>query len=224
MKPRRRRAKMNIPMCMACILFCLTLFSIHVTSSLYARYTVSSLGEDSARVITFGQITLTESGDFYEENGKDMMMLIPGVDLKKTAVVDFDGSEAAAYVFVEVNLASTKMKWTKSEDHTFSLMNGSKMLLQWSVDTAAGWNFLKQDESGAYIYYMELAPNTKLTKVDIIKGKDSNAEDGILIVSPEITKSEMKAMTGISITFQATAVQSGGFADATAAWQSIAAK
>ena len=37
-------------------------------------------GSDSARVITFGDLTLTETGDFYEE-GK--LMIIPGVDLKK---------------------------------------------------------------------------------------------------------------------------------------------
>lgn len=45
--------KMNIPMCLAFILLCLTLMSIHLTSGLYARYTTTSTGSDSARVAKF---------------------------------------------------------------------------------------------------------------------------------------------------------------------------
>lgn len=222
MRPRRRqRAKMNIPMCLACVLLCLTLFSLHFTSRLYARYTVSSSGADSARVITFGQIELTETGDF-ETDGKTMK-LIPGVDLKKTARVSFDGSEAATYVFVKVDLTSDNMTWTKSDD-TYSLMNGSKMLMEWSVDTSEGWQFLKQETDNAYIYYMALAPNQSLSDADIIEGADTSATDGYLTVSEYITQSEMKQMTGISISFQAAAVQSGGFASAEAAWDSVKTK
>ena len=47
------KVKFNIPMCMALILLFLTMLSIHVTSNLYARYTVSSEGSDSARVAKF---------------------------------------------------------------------------------------------------------------------------------------------------------------------------
>lgn len=47
------KPKINIPMCVAFILFVLTLVSIHMTSGLYARYTVTSSSLDSARVAMF---------------------------------------------------------------------------------------------------------------------------------------------------------------------------
>ena len=47
------RAKMNIPMCIACVLLCLTLFSMYLTGGLYARYISRDEGEDFARVAEF---------------------------------------------------------------------------------------------------------------------------------------------------------------------------
>ena len=47
------KAKMNIPMCAACVLLCLTLFSIHLTSGLYAKYIAKGNGSDEARVAKF---------------------------------------------------------------------------------------------------------------------------------------------------------------------------
>ncbi|MBR6650128.1 MAG: hypothetical protein IKL36_01825 [Clostridia bacterium] len=47
------KAKMNIPMCAACVLLCLTLFSIYFTSGLYAKYTARGNGSDDARVAAF---------------------------------------------------------------------------------------------------------------------------------------------------------------------------
>ncbi len=47
------KAKMNIPMCVACVLLCLTLFSVHLTSGLYARYVAKGSGSDEARVAKF---------------------------------------------------------------------------------------------------------------------------------------------------------------------------
>lgn len=49
----RKPSKVNIPMCIACVLLCLTLFSIHLTAGLYARYTASSESTDTARVAKF---------------------------------------------------------------------------------------------------------------------------------------------------------------------------
>ena len=75
-----KKAKLNIPMCVACVLFCLTLFSFHLCGGLYARYTARGSASDSARVIKFGELTLTETGDFFQP-GK--LLIIPGVDLTK---------------------------------------------------------------------------------------------------------------------------------------------
>ena len=205
---RHHKTKMNIPMCLAAILLCLTLISIHLTSGLYAKYISSASGNDSARVIKFGELTLTEEGDFYEGN---KLMIIPGVALTKKATVSFSGSESATYVFVEI----TPSKWSTSDNKTFSLMSNGKTAMQWNV--AEGWLFLKSD-NGTYIYYRELTPNTELIATDII------AENGKIAVSNQITKSEIQVMTGISIKLRATVVQSGGFENPEAAWTSVAAK
>lgn len=49
----RKRAKINLPMAVACVLLCLTLFSIHLTSGLYARYVSKGEGSDDSRVAQF---------------------------------------------------------------------------------------------------------------------------------------------------------------------------
>lgn len=205
---RHHKTKMNIPMCLAAILLCLTLISIHLTSGLYAKYISSASGNDSARVIKFGELTLTEEGDFYEGN---KLMIIPGVALTKKATVSFSGSESATYVFVEI----TPSKWSTTDNKTFSLMSNGKTAMQWNV--AEGWLFLKSD-NGTYIYYRELTPNTELIATDII------AENGKITVSNQITKSEIQVMTGISIKLRAIVVQSGGFENPEAAWNSVAVK
>lgn len=204
-----RTAKVNIPMCIASFLFCLTLISIHLTSGLYAKYISSASGNDSARVIVFGDLTLTESGDFYDIN---KLMIIPGVDLTKKATVQFTGSEAATYVFVEVEPSTS---WQTTDNHTFSITLNNKIAMQWSL--AEGWDLLNTT-NGTYVYYCELAPNEILNNVDVI------AENGRIMVSDRITKSEIASMTGISIKLRATVVQSGGFTGPEAAWNSVAAK
>ena len=208
MMARQHKVKMNIPMCLAAVLLCLTLVSIHLTSGLYAKYITSDSGSDFARVIRFGELTLTEEGDFYEES---KLMIIPGVALTKKATVSFSGSEAATYVFVEI----TPSKWSTADNKTFSLLSNGKTAMQW--DVAEGWLFLKSN-NGTYVYYRELAPNTELAAADII------AEDGKIAVSDLITKRDIESMTGISLKLRATVVQSGGFENPEAAWNSVAAK
>lgn len=203
-----KTAKVNIPMCIASFLFCLTLISIHLTSGLYAKYISSASGNDSARVITFGDITLTETGDFEDGNA----YIIPGVDLTKKAVVDFAGSEAATYVFIEVTAA----EWQPSDDnYSFTIYSEAKALIDWSV--ADTWTYLTKTDD-TYVYYRALTPNTEIDTEDII------ADDGNITVSEYITRSEILALKDLSIKLRATAVQSGGFENPTAAWNSLAAK
>ena len=201
-------AKVNIPMCIASFLFCLTLISIHLTSGLYAKYINSDSGNDSARVIKFGELTISETGDFYQDN---KLMIIPGVDLTKKTAVSFSGSESATYVFVEIIPAG----WSTDDNAIFSLLSNGKKAMQWKV--ANGWEFLKCD-NGNYIYFRALAPNQELVASDII------GENGKIAVSEQIDKSEIATMTDISIKLRATVVQSGGFESPEAAWNSVAAK
>lgn len=202
-----RKPKKNIALRLAGILFCLTLVSFYMVSGLFAKYTTSGKGSDSARVIKFGDITLTETGDFYEGN---KMWIVPGLDIKKDAKVSFEGSEAATYVFVQVQVSD---HWTC--DKGVFTMEGGK--ISWKV--ADGWERLDDN-----VYYRALKPNETLANADIIK-------DGIVTVSDGINRGDMldiEEVGGvkktISVAFRAYVVQSSGFASAQAAWDSLAGK
>ena len=201
-----RKPKKNIALRLAGILFCLTLVSFYMVSGLFAKYTTSGKGSDSARVIKFGDITLTETGDFYEGN---KIWIVPGLDIKKDAKVSFEGSEAATYVFIQVQVSD---HWTCA-DGVFTMEGGK---ISWKV--ADGWNRLYDD-----VYYRALKPNETLT-ADIIKY-------GIVTVSDGINRGDMldiEEVGGvkktISVAFRAYVVQSSGFASAQAAWDSLAGK
>lgn len=47
------KAKMNIPMCTACVLLCLTLFSMYLTGGIYSKYLSRDDSGDAARVAAF---------------------------------------------------------------------------------------------------------------------------------------------------------------------------
>ena len=202
-----RKPKVNIPMYTAAVLFCLTVISTYFVSGLYARYTTSGTGSDSARVIQFRDITITETGEFVtgDDGVKNDLMIIPGVDITKKAVVDFGGSESATYVFVEVGLTGD---WETTDNKTFTIGNN---YLTWTV--ADGWTYL---DGSKYVYYKELAPNVVLDDVDIIK-------DDKITVSDAITKATITDLRS-TITFRASAVQSNGFDNAAAAWASLSSK
>ncbi len=57
-----RNAKLNILMCTVAVLLCATLFSMHFVGGLYARYTTSASGSDSARVAAF---SITQGGTIF---------------------------------------------------------------------------------------------------------------------------------------------------------------
>lgn len=206
---KHTRAKINIPICIAIFLFCLTLISAYLTCGLYAKYISSAYGSDSSRVTTFGNITLTETGDF---NSDGKLVIIPGVNLTKKAVINFAGSEAATYVFVEVIPSAWQIS---ANNKSFLFTLNDKTVMQWSIEES--WTFLESD-NGTYIYYRKLPPNSVLDGANII------ADGGKITVSNQITKSEISSMTGISIKLRASVVQAGGFESPNAAWASIASK
>ena len=62
-------------MWLAGVLFCLVLITTSMMGGLFARYITSATGSDSARVASFGDLTLTETGDFDgTENKKGMII------------------------------------------------------------------------------------------------------------------------------------------------------
>ena len=184
------------------ILFCLVLISTAMLGGLFARYTAGSSGSDSARVVKFGDLTMTETGDFVGDAQKTAIVT-PGVDLNKKVVVTFDASEVATIVFVQV----TAPNWDVDTDtHTKFNLNGK---LSWTV--ADGWTYLKGSN---YVYYQELAPNAGL-EADVIAG-------GKITVANTITEADI---TGLlrdrQLVFQASVIQNDGSLTPKTAWERL---
>lgn len=202
-----QKRKINIPMLLAVILFYLTVVSIYLTGGLYARYVTSGTGSDSARVAKFGGLTLTESQAPYAGN---TWRIIPGVDLEKKATVAFDSSEVAVYVFLQMELSD---HWQTADHKTFTLSQDGVTVMTWELEDA--WTHLEDN-----VYYLHLAPNTPLVQ-EII------AEDGRITVSEDVTKAQLAQLElnrqsdPICMTFQANAIQSGGFASPIDAWKHL---
>ena len=188
-------------MWLAGVLFCLVLITTAMMGGLFARYITSATGSDSARVAVFGDLTLTETGDFLESDGKKTAKIIPGVNLEKKVTLSFDASEVATIVFVEVSAPG----WDSPDNRTF--MKGTH--LSWSV--AEDWTYLPGTQ---YVYYRVLATNTALTDVDIIQG-------GVIQVSKDIKESNIQSLDKLNISFQASVIQNDGSLTPETAWDKL---
>ena len=112
--------KMNIPMCLAAILLCLTLFSFYLCGGLYARYTTSDSGEDAARVARFD---VSEDGAYFSKNL--LIETAPG-RVEREIVVTNNSEVAVAYT---VTIKNT----TKNIPYSFSVDDSEPMLNECSV-------------------------------------------------------------------------------------------
>lgn len=184
-KPNKRRLPLR-----AWLLY-LAVATFALTGVTFSRYVASAHSQDEARVITFGDLTVTDSGS---------VQVQPGVAAEKDLTVHFDGSEAAVYVFAEVQGG-----WTLDADNrTYTYGGGS---LSWRV--ADGWTHLQDN-----VYYRELAPNTALT-AGLIAG-------GAVDVSEDMTRTQLQAAAGtLHIRVQAAAVQREGGDTAETAWARV---
>lgn len=184
-KPNKRRLPLR-----AWLLY-LAVATFALTGVTFSRYVASAHSQDGARVITFGDLTVTDSGS---------VQVQPGVAARKDLTVHFDGSEAAVYVFAEVQGG-----WTRDADNrTYTYGAGS---LSWRV--ADGWTHLQDN-----VYYRELAPNTALD-AGLIDG-------GTVNVSEDMTRTELEKLPkALSIRVQAAAVQREGGDTAETAWARV---
>ena len=184
-KPNKRRLPLR-----AWLLY-LAVATFALTGVTFSRYVASAHSQDGARVITFGGLTVTDSGSAQVQ---------PGVAAKKDLTVRFEGSEAAVYVFAEVQGG-----WTLGADNrTYTYGGGS---LSWRV--ADGWTHLQDN-----VYYRELAPNTALTAGLI--------DDGAVNVSEDMTRTELEELSkALHIRVQAAAVQREGGDTAETAWARV---
>lgn len=183
-KPNKRRLPLR-----AWLLY-LAVATFALTGVTFSRYVASAHSQDEGRVITFGDLTVTDSGS---------VQVQPGVAAQKDLTVRFDGSEAAVYVFAEVQGG-----WTLGADGIYHDAAG---LMTWRV--ADGWTHLRDN-----VYYRELAPNTALD-AGLIAG-------GTVDVSENMTRTELEELSkALSIRVQAAAVQREGGDTAETAWARV---
>jgi len=188
-KRLEKRNKRAIPL-RAWLLY-LAVATFALTGVTFSRYVASAYSQDEARVITFGDLTVTDSG---------AAQVQPGVSANKNLTVLFDGSEAATYVFVEVQGG-----WTQDTDgYTYTYQSG---LMTWRV--ADGWTHLQDN-----VYYRELSPNTPLD-AGLIAG-------GAVDVSENMTRTQLEALSkSLHIGVKASAVQREGGDTAQTAWARV---
>lgn len=184
-KPNKRRLPLR-----AWLLY-LAVATFALTGVTFSRYVASAHSQDGARVITFGDLTVTDSGS---------VQVQPGVPAQKDLTVHFEGSEAATYVFVELKGSD----WTRGADGIYHDATG---LMTWRV--ADGWTHLRDN-----VYYRELAPNTALDAGLIDDGAVDVSENMTRTELEKLSKA-------LSIHVQAAAVQREGGDTAETAWARV---
>lgn len=187
-KPNKRRLPLR-----AWLLY-LAVATFALTGVTFSRYVASAHSQDEGRVITFGDLTVTDSGS---------VQVQPGVPAKKDLTVRFDGSEAATYVFVELKGSD----WTRGADGIYHDATG---LMTWRV--ADGWTHLQDN-----VYYRELAPNTALDAGFIDDGAVDVSENMTRTELEKLSKA-------LSIRVQAAAVQREGGDTAQIAWERLSGR
>ena len=187
-KPNKRRLPLR-----AWLLY-LAVATFALTGVTFSRYVASAHSQDEGRVITFGDLTVTDSGS---------VQVQPGVPAEKDLTVRFEGSEAATYVFVELQGSD----WTRGADGIYHDAAG---LMTWRV--ADGWTHLQDN-----VYYRALSPNTALT-AGLIDG-------GAVNVSEDMTRTELEKLPkALSIHVKAAAVQREGGDTAQIAWERLSGR
>ena len=199
---QNKKAKFRLSF--SAVLLYLALIAAVLSGVTFSRYVTGTTVSDSARVAMMKDLTVTET------DGSDQRVILPGVDMTRKAVVDFEGSEMACYVFCEI----TANGWTRAADN-FGYTAGTG-ILNWAVDNTK-WTFLQGDGSTS-VYYCIVNANTVL-HADVL------AEGGTITVSENITRSQLNALASpLSIKISATAVQYHGFSEGLSAGYTEAAR
>lgn len=197
----------TIMLVIALILLLLVMVSLHMTSGLYARYISTGSGSDSARVIKFGELAITETGDFTtNSSGNREFVFAPGTTFTKDIKISFGGSEAATLIFVSVHAPD----WKVSGDYNYTDLNEQ---LTWSVDSSK-WTRLKS-VGESYVYYMVLEPNEKINNMPFV------ANEGKITVSENGTVDMYLNYPTTMFTVKTYAVQANGFESVEDAWDSV---
>lgn len=209
---QKRNPKFRIPF--SAVLLYLLLIAAAVSGVTFSKYVTGTTVGDTARVAIMRDITVTETGNFAET---DKWVITPGVDMIKNAVVNFEGSEMACYVFCEIKAKG----WSKLDDnYSFTYSADGENILGWAVNN--DWKFLSGNGSKA-VYYRIVGAKDVL-QADVL------ADGGKITVSENITKTQLDGLPkDMQIKISATAVQYNGFSEgeytekqrALAAWEAV---
>lgn len=223
---KHRESVSNAAMCLAVVLFWLVIITTYMSSGLFAKYSTMGMGGDSARVIQFGELTVTETLDTVVTPTGGDLIFVPGTTMKKDITVDFEGSEADTVVFVALEAKGWSFTAPNATDPaSFALKQGENTLMSWKMEN--GWNYLVSDEDERHVFYIFLDSNTPLKNKPVIK-------DGKVTVNVA-TYDAYDALAGADLNLDITAyaVQANGFYApdrdtavevATAAWNSVKSK
>lgn len=211
-KKIEKKPKFRIPFSAA--LLYLALIAAAVSGVTFSRYMTGTTVGDTARVAIMRDITVTETGNSAET---DKWVITPGVDMIKKAVVNFEGSEMACFVFCEIKTTG----WSRMKDnYSFAFSGSGENILGWAVNN--DWKFLSGNGSEA-VYYRIVSANTVL-QADVL------ADGGKITVSENITKTQLGLLPkDMQIKISAAAVQYNGFSEgeyteeqrALAAWEAV---
>lgn len=211
-KKIEKKPKFRLPF--SAVLLYLMLIAAAVSGVTFSRYMTGTTVGDTARVAIMRDITVTETGNSAET---DKWVITPGVDMIKNAVVNFEGSEMACFVFCEIKTTG----WSRMNDnYHFAFSVGSENILGWAVNK--DWNYLSGNKNEA-VYFRTVNANTVL-QADVL------ADGGKITVSENITKTQLDGLPkDMQIKISATAVQYNGFSEgeyteeqrALAAWNAV---
>ena len=209
-----RKPKFRLPF--SAVLLYIVLIAAAVSGVTFSKYVTGTTVGDAARVAIMRDITVTETGNFAEP---EKWVITPGVDMIKNAVVNFEGSEMACFVFCEIKTTG----WSRLDEHSFAFSGGGENILGWAVNN--DWKFLSGNGSEA-VYYHIVSANTVL-QADVL------ADGGKITVSENITKTQLDSLPkDMQIKISAAAVQYNGFSEgseagyteaqrALAAWEAV---
>lgn len=202
----------------ALILLCAVLISGHLMGGIYARYATEDSGDDGARVIFFGDLTVTEEND---------LLVAPGATLQRQTYVSFDGSEARTYLFVHITFDKTKWKWGYGGKEIKTVETYPDKMIEEdvsiaSIDVFRNWQELEtfsEEKSEEYngVFYLELEPNTKINKMPVFANRG-------YIDLPIVSMDTLKPLDGSSISVEVVVVQANGFESVQDAWNAVGGK
>ena len=209
-----RKPKFRLPF--SAVLLYIVLIAAAVSGVTFSKYVTGTTVGDAARVAIMRDITVTETGNFAEP---EKWVITPGVDMIKNAVVNFEGSEMACFVFCEIKTTG----WSRLDEHSFAFSGGGENILGWAVNN--DWKFLSGNGSEA-VYYRIVGAKDVL-QADVL------ADGGKITVSENITKTQLDSLPkDMQIKNSAAAVQYNGFSEgseagyteaqrALAAWEAV---